>query len=620
MGNIYPISYTFGTNVYKEIPPEKLEYFSNFFSEYFETSYSVIKNKYQYRTIPISLRRIAKYSEILSIKLIKYLKEYYGILDESLYFHSNDDLIIIDLTGCPRLFALLPLGGEIESLLKNDKSTQPRFVLIVDKLTDALQSLSILNSFVLNGKVLVIDKKKRFYFKNPKSFIMKSFSFENFYRTSLSKTKFKLIRKIGHFGRYDINGDNKEKLIACNQFFYDGLDCESELSDVLFDEIIKLEENKNVKITEIIYHSSESVWLKNSLLLLNSDLLALSSDYGMLYNESSLKEISNLTENTDKINLLFIVPLIHSGSTLKSNLLVLKKFYPNANIFILSVLVSDLSIYSEVNENEVVLNINEFETVKIIYLLSVSQNSFVSSLKKCPMCNELNLDINDSTYLNFNKLNSYEAWLMFDEAKYISEDNETVRLKPFPNKMKLKPNSLSLFENNAAYLAIKYYKHIEKMGLLQSSDLTIVFPDETSNEKELKRRGKQKIELEDTASGYFAETLMQLKKLEYFGIPREIIEKLKNYNNTGEPFSLEDIKKQYKDFYNRLNFISDDIIVMDEFGFSGGTFDEICKILSIVDKKPKAFFPVFNFYPKRFNTDKYAEMNILSLYEFNLKV
>ena len=74
--------------------------------------------------------------------------------------------------------------------------------------------------------------------------------------------------------------------------------------------------------------------------------------------------------------------------------------------------------------------------------------------------------------------------------------------------------------------------------------LTIVFPDETSNIKEMEKIGKD-IKLKETPSGYFAETLLQLGNLEYFSIPREIIKKIQDKKGK---FSLDDIQKCNKEF------------------------------------------------------------------------
>jgi len=60
-------------------------------------------------------------------------------------------------------------------------------------------------------------------------------------------------------------------------------------------------------------------------------------------------------------------------------------------------------------------------------------------------------------------------------------------------------------------------------------------------------------------------------------------------------------------------------IIMDEFGLSGGTLREIIKILGIVNKKPKAYFPIFNFNPKLLNRDKLNGLKVISLYDFNIK-
>jgi hypothetical protein len=613
MSYIYPIKFSFGTNIHREITIGQLEYLRMFFSSYFNHDYQIDESSIEkYKSIPISYGKISKFSNILSAKLSNYLINEYQILSSDKIFKNADDLVIIDIKANVRNVAIIGLSGEIEAILCNDSNLNPRFVIIVDNLPSISDSFLSIREYVSSGKVLLIDKKKRFKYKEEKYVINKSFSFESLSKSALDKIKFKLLRKIGHYGRFEDQA--KTDLTACNQYFYDGSDCESDISDLLFDKIVEYQEKYDFKISKIIYDCVESPWLENAITLLNSDLNSLKIEYNFNYKDYGYIRSINDVDNSYE-NILFIIDLIHSGKTFKNQFSRLRQFFPNSNIRSISILFSDDGLYFESKDNHIKVESSEDNSSIVEFLLSVSQRQYVN-FQKCPMCQDLQMNvINESSFINDNVLSSFETWTMCDEAGYIPEDWEPGRDDPYPTTLSIKPNSLSLIQENAAFLALKYIKHIERNKLLQSPDLTLIFPDETSNKKEIERRGSS-IRIEDTPSGYFAETLMQLKQIEYFGIPRVIITRLKDKS---DKFNLARIPLEYKNFYNKLTLLSDDIIIMDEFGLSGGTLREIVNILSIVNKVPKAYFPIFNFSPKSLNDSSLSGLKVLSLYDFNLK-
>lgn len=615
MRNIHLIKFSFGTNLLQDIPKEQIEYFSSFFSVYFNTEYSYNESiSERYKTIPISYKKIANNTDILAKKLIKYLCDEYHIIDSKKKFNKTDDLVIVDIKSNFRDTALLYLSSEIEALLNLDlDNNSPRFILIIENIPALLERFSSISNFIKLGKVLLIDKKKRFKYKDDPLKVNKDFSFDPFTKSSLDKTKFKLIRKIGHYGRY--KDTEKVDLIACNQFFYDGRDCISDICDLLFNKIVTLKEDELFNTSKVIFGCSESPWLNESILLLDSDLKDLAQDYGFIYSESiNIKDVCEIS--CDVENILFVVDLIHTGEVFKKKYKFLKGKYPNSRIKAITILISDIeNKFLKIKDEKAELVITEDEKISVDYLLLVKQSRY-ESFEKCPICKELHMEIiKDSSYINEDVLTSFEAWTMCDEAGYITEDFATERPFPYPKVIPLKPHSLKLIKENSAYLALKYVKYIEKYNLLDSPDLILVFPDETKNINEIGKR-KTPIQIEETPSGYFAETLLQLKEFEYFGIPRDIIDKIIIKEDLSADLTF--IKNDYNEFYSKLRLLSDDIIIMDEFGFSGGTLEKIILILDTVKKKPKAYFPIFNFNPQKINNKNY-DYQVLSLYDFTLK-
>lgn len=618
MRNVHLIKFSFGTNVHRNIPTEQLEYFAVFFSKFFNLEFSVKQEQQEnIKTIPISYKRISNSSDILARKMLESLSNDSKLIDSDKKFESNnEDLIIIDIKSNLRNTTLLYLSNEIEKILKLDSNNySPRFVILLENIPATIGMFSSIESFIKDGKVLLIDKKKRFKYKEEHVKVNKEFSFDLLSKSSLERTKFKLIRKIGHYGRY--NDEDKQELVACNQFFYDGRDCIEDISDLLFEKVSTLKEISNFDTTKIIFDCPESPWLAESIILLDSDLRTLKNDYSLSYN--NFLNISEIKETySEKESILFIVDLIHTATVFKKWYNFLTEKFPNSEIKAISILVSDTdSTYITLDQQIAEIEVRPENKVFVDFFLLVNQTRH-ERFGICPMCNELHMEIiKDSSFINENILTSYEAWVMCDESGYDKEDFITDRVLPYPNQVPILPKRLELIKENSAYLALKYKKHIEKNNLLESPDLILVFPDERTSKKELDQRQKP-IEIEDTASGYFAETLMQLKEIEYFGIPRNILDKI----NIGKDIisDLTFIKNEHNEFYKKLLLLPEDIIIMDEFGLSGTTLLKIIAVLDMVKKKPKAYFPIFNFNPKVLSKKKKKNYEVLSLYNFNLKV
>lgn len=622
MCQIHFLKFTFNSNVERDISNEGLDYLRNFFSVFFNKDYGISPIQSNYRTIPISFREILNNATILESTLIDLLINEYKAIDREYHFKTND-LVLIDVQTNIRAIATNILLSGIEELVKNDNSDNPRFVLLVNNVLECKAS-NIINGSIEIGKVLLIDKKKRFLYKSQDYKVNHDFSYNSLSATSIIKTKYKLLRKIGHYTRYE--DAEKQIRIACNTFFYDGDDCENDISQFLFERIVKFKLDKWT-ISQVIYESNASPWLKNALLSLDNDLELLKNDYNLeSYKGLKSFDIVDSVIVHDKETILLVVDYIYSAKTFKSIYSTVRKIYPKSIIFPIAVLAGVDSMQSknniEIKGGLIPLNI-EKEHVEIEYLLEVKQIRY-GAKQKCLMCHELGIEnIKDSSYVNKDVLNSFEFWIMCDESGYKPEEHWSKRPPDYPERLKIKPNSIDLFKENSAYLALKYITQLE-LNKFYSPDLIIIFPDETSNKNNILFEG-QPLNLEDTPSGYFAETLMQLKQIEYFGIPREILDKMDTiHENKFDTEFLED--KIFDDFNNKLESLPEDIVIMDEFGFSGTTLHKIIEILKLADRKRKgkgkkelniAYFPIFNFNPNLLNESEF-NIPMLSLYEMNL--
>ena len=214
MNFIYPIKFSFDTNINRDIPSEQLAYMESYFSSFFNTNFTIPKQfNSKYKTIPISYGKITKNPNILAKKLKYYLIDEYKILDSNNTFKDLTDLIVIDLKGnIIRELAINHLISEIDTILQNDiDNANPRFVIIVQDIPGIFIYFKNFKKYIEKGKVLLIDKRKRFLFKENKYLIRKDFSFDNITKTALDKIQFKLIRKIGNFARFK----DKKKRNSC---------------------------------------------------------------------------------------------------------------------------------------------------------------------------------------------------------------------------------------------------------------------------------------------------------------------------------------------------------------------------------------------------------------------
>ena len=625
MNKIHYIKFTFGTFINHGIPKEHLNYYKSFFSEYFNKEYKLARSKFQHLpTIPISYNKIAGNTDAIANKVTSIMKTPLNLINDDKIVNNieNEDLVVIDIKSSISDKVHIHLFSEIENILKQYKqSTIPRFVVVIDDIPSIENSYKSIKKYISAGQVVFIDKKKRFLYKK-KITINRDFDFKVIAKSPLEKTKFKLIRKIGHFAR--LSSSHEGELIACNEFFYDGKDCYKDITEVLSEKIIEYRQ-KDYNVSKIIMNCPESDWLEKSIYHLDTELKIndFKKAYDLNYN-GFIDSKKIVKKSMKKDNILLVLDLVHTGDSLKNTYMLVQKMYPKAKIKVLTVLVSDtknkhVKINTKKKTITIGLEISGDRKIEAEYLLAVKQNRY-PVYDTCPMCDNYHMKhIHIDSSIDNNTLTSFVAWTMFDEVKYGNEDYVTKRSKEYPDQVPQLPDRLAIMKENSAYLALKFEKLIAA-NQLSSANLTIIFPDETSSKTEKEKRKKEKrkkpINLEETASGYFAETLMQLKQIEYFGIPREILDDIVIEENKKPNLSF--ISDNHNEFYQKLRMISDDIIIMDEFVLSGTSMKKIKAVLSIVKKEPKAYFPIFNFNPKII-ANGFADLNILSLYDFNLK-
>lgn len=606
MSSLFPVRFTFGLSVLSEIPLRHIEYYLSFFSGFLKKKYSLhppLSGKFM--TTPID-ENSAQFADELLREFRRTVSEILGVIKNSTFVQTGD-IVVIDLRGIIKLLSTLHLANELATILGNEgkRNKCTRFALIVDSIEENDKILRPLSRYIESKKVLVIDTKRRCMFGSLAPQINEEFSFAQLITEPIDRIKHKLIRKIGHFKRID-----KEKRVACNQFFYDGSYCIGDIRDLIVDKLQQLRTSQGFDPKILIYHSPESPWLAETVYKVHAELSRLKKDYRIKYSKSvSILEMKG--ENKSKIDIFFLVDLIHSGDTFKGMYRRLTKAYPNARIRSFSFLNSGLDINSSQTMKARSFEINGLGKVEIEFALTVEQQNYPVGLQNCPMCKYDLLPMVDSSYIGADTLLSYEMWLMCDSAGYKSEDFQPDEERQSVDNM---PHSLKLMEANAPYLSYKFDNLIIKKMLKKSPELMLVFPDETSNALEIMKRNGGAIQKLETPSWYFAECLRQLKEYQYFAIPRKLIREVKR-----NEIQLHEIPIKYSEFYENLRKLPEDIIVFDEISISGGTARTINKILDTVDRRPLAYFPIFNFVPSGVNDKTFGGIKVLTLYEFDSK-
>lgn len=436
---------------------------------------------------------------------------------------------------------------------------------------------------------------------------------------SLEKFQFKLVRKINHFRR----ADEANAHIACQQFFYEGRDCQDEAYQLVRDELMHLRQNKEINPHYIIYDCFSSEWLATAVETvvnyissesqseLFSNLIKKEpSKMDNFFNLNKKDDLRNNAEWKDENNLeiIFITDLIHTGNTFRAKINKLKSKFPKGNIYCISALITDLAFKQfqlETKTRKIKINNHEikyFKRVEQIYKTKSANRT------DCNMCKHKLLPLVPTSTEITENLSSFEMWLMCEEAGYKFEDYQ-----PRARENRIIPNSLELFKKNGTLLAIKFEQHLKINGIFPFDEIVIIFPNET---KTFVEEDKLAESIEKTPSGYFAKCLsFYNEKYNYLGIPRKMIQLLE------KGVDLETIKTEFPKTFRRIEDIDKPIIIIDEVNFTGKTFKTITDILHEKGKNPVCYFPVFNFDAEgtnsKYHNEQYKFIKFLNLFELN---
>jgi hypothetical protein len=479
------------------------------------------------------------------------------------------DILIVDLTS-PNDADIrggfeVHVGRAIENVLQEHPGTADnphvsQLILLLSELPpegDALRHL--LEPFFVNQRsVLIADSGV---------YLPEGAAFSNFdqtrYRVELARMrgeplellKLKMIRRLGHFER-----KKGQKRQQCVRHFFDGRFCAAEIRQLIARRISK--SYSKPETPYVLYHSTISSWLEGPVLRAAAELNLVCRPVDDVINETRCAK-----ELVRRSNIFLIVPLVDSGQTLINIVAQLRKKVSIERLEVFSILsTSGAKEFS--GTRKLGRGKSSFD---VAYAYRVTQDRYAPA--KCPMCT---LDIPHSPIGQepFAMLTSYDFWDMVRAHPLISEKN-VPRNRPGLENV---PDFAKILDSNGPWLASKVTDLLHMASNEPVSDSVIVCPDEEGSQILVRYL--------DIVTGA---TVIH--------IPREIIDLF--YDG----FDFAALEKQWQNtqpaWFVALSTLSaQEVVVIDEFSRSRGTFDALRRLLFEFHTSIRCFVSMADFHSK----------------------
>ena len=246
MVTLYPFLFRFGVSFNYSIPKEIIFSLKSFFEKKYGIQISFTNQVDNYDCIAIKDTEAKDCTPILAYKFSERLQEY-NVND------FENSILFIDIK---RAYSdkfidnyLIPELIKIQTeKIKTSSISFPKFILFFDELDNQSLTYDKLFSSQTNYQLLdycfVFDKNakvlnKNLDFEEDKDLFQ---LIDDISTSSLEKFQFKLVRKINHFKRFE---EETSAHIACQQFFYEGRNCEDEAYQLIKDELLYLRLSQN---------------------------------------------------------------------------------------------------------------------------------------------------------------------------------------------------------------------------------------------------------------------------------------------------------------------------------------------------------------------------------------
>ncbi len=477
-------------------------------------------------------------------------------------WEESPDIVIIDLSNPPDRIVR---GGQLAILASsivgyNTANQDTVFIILLPEyLPEGDIPRDILSTLIEKGAVLIIDDSGNVTGKYPGT----GLQFDKYIdwlrkvrkdpREALS---IKMIRRLGHFKRY-----RNDEHYECVRYFFDGTLCEGELVGLVQDYVADLCRDKNDPF--ILYHAPISPWLERPL-------LALQADFTVMDVETYIRK--QPTNFADDMIPMLVVPMVDSGDTLRRRLEELSQTKYPLEPNVLSIMSTKATDEERGLRTLQVGN----KRIQIQYLLQVEQVRY--PIGDCPLCKhdvpELNLSDEDDIVM----LSPWDNWDMVFERGIGFKDEDDV--PSYRKRLPTAPRYPELVRKNGAWLATKVRALFDFVPKGFPSDPVIVCPREEGS-----------IVFTDCLNLAFEVTIIR--------VPKE-------YINLSKDFSKEDffnklqekLGKDHPNWYVMLDSLStEQVVVMDEFCVSGGTWKGLMKLLQHFGHNLSCAIAITNFNP-----------------------
>ena len=477
------------------------------------------------------------------------------------------EIFIIDVNSSPGIFRA-HLAHQLERAVQNlmgqgapvtPATANPALVLLLPELPPPGE-ITVLHSLVEAGSVVLLGQNgahhagpRKLTGYSDEQLRIKLFTARGDLEERLSR---KMIRRVGHFERSAL--ENQQ---VCSRYFYDGRFCS--------DEIVKLLERELGTKTKpprlLFYQCDASPWLMEPLLALQNrrslQLINLGTDGR---NPGRFRR----TERNGPAMLL--VDFVASGKTLRD---LLQKIWQlgwrRDEVDVRAVMVtSPTDRQSKIREYQEA----DGELIQIRYFMEASE--ILTPAQDCVL-HQLKQALTAPDVELYRMLTAYEHWTMALEAGTKPEDNPPVGREPFGEVI----NYPSMIEKYGAWLALKVGELLFRKPGSLPADAVIVCPEH------------------EVGSQAFTDYLKFLLDFTVIRIPRKVIDEYRKDAVAAEAQTTA-IKNEDPDWYRDLLTASPEIIVIDEFNASGGTFEGMKKLLNTFGKTVQCFLSLNDLNPK----------------------
>ncbi len=477
------------------------------------------------------------------------------------------DILIVDLTTLPhsvvRGTVMLHLAAAIVTLLstpeklRQSPAPEGRVVLLLPHVPPAQEAFrKFIEPHVGNGRIVLIGDDGQLA---PDACVPRPFDAAQ-YHIRLSAVRedpyqllqMKMVRRMGHFKWTYRSGPH-----GCVRYLYDGELCRTELVTLFQEHITRIYGSTPCPL--VIYERGALNWLEDAVLALTTKIDCQNVEDAIAMQPSKKKDLAATPP-------LLIIPMVDSGDTAKNILDRLRGDGGLPKPHVLAVLTTQLTD-TDKRIRDLMIGGEKYP----IHCLMLVEQRRGDDEGTCPRCLQ-QVPHSDLAQESYAMLTTYDFWDMVDAAGWQPENPVPTGRKA----MEAVPNFQRMIDQNGPWLAMKIRQRLESAPGGIPTDPIVVCPDEP-------------------ASVLYTDYLRLLGRIStVIRIPRTVIDAC------AESADYQGLLRQWQgtDWHLQLSSASArELIVMDEFNYSGGTRAKVRRLLQQFGKRVLLYFSLVDFNP-----------------------